>query len=242
MAAKRAPAKPKGPPASRDGHSIEARLNALELLGVAHERSLHALEDRCCWVVLLKTTAVQQAVDNLRAAWRDEDRTRRKAWEDAKKTDSSAQLGNHTMGSQRALLFAHLMSLFKAKVPVDAGPPRAAAEALAGLESIAVDTAVFRLKPRHETFKEGRVWVWQIMLAEQVHPDVRVALQNLTAFRHDDIGLAAQHSTDGPIVKSFGKGKGGKGRGKGAAPAPEAEETAMDEDDAAEPGKPKRQR
>jgi len=216
--------------------SFEARLQRVERIAVAHERTIHCLEDRCTYVVFLKSEQIQTEVLRIRDIWKARDEETR-ADRDARRAPDGAFIP-HPLGSQRALMHAAIFKEMSARVPADRVNEKRAAELLRNLPGREVDQTVHRLKPKHYNPAEGRTWVWQILLSEGVPAPYRAALTTLTAWRHADIGLAQQRSQDGPIIKAIqqltvgkGKGKGGrapkgKGRGGPAEGAPAAGQPA----------------
>lgn len=178
------------------GTRVGDRLARIERLLIAHERQIHTLEDRVQWVVLLKRTSVAQPVLELRDRWRQLQPDR------SAPGLATGPPPKHPLGSQRALVHAAVFKEFVARIPGDS-PARKSAEYLAGLSGQQVDAMVFRLRPKHPGPKEGRVWVWYLLPEEGVAEDYRRALQAVSEFRHEDIGLARARSGDGPLARAM---------------------------------------
>jgi hypothetical protein len=173
---------------------VLGRLSRIERVLLAHERSLHALEDRCSFAIFLKTPAVQQPIEYFRDQWRTADKQRREA--PPAEGQPQAQI---PLGTQHSVVHASIFAAFKTRVPAD-NHARQACEMLAGMVAKDVEAAVFRLRPRHDKPKDGRTWVWQLMVSERCSAEYLGALDKLSAWRSDDIGVGKQHSQDGPLT------------------------------------------
>ena len=84
----------------------------------AHERSVHALEDRARVVIYLQDAEAQKAIIEVRDAWRKADAKRRDEQADAwKEGESKPPLA--ALGSQRSIVYAALLERMAAAVPAD---------------------------------------------------------------------------------------------------------------------------
>jgi hypothetical protein len=196
---------------------LPERVRQLEVLAIAHERGIHALEDWCSYVAIVRSEPRKAKLLQIRDAWREEDDARRKAHKQALETNKEANMAEHKMGSQRALLHAAIFREMAEIAHSTAGLAQEidqAIDAMAKMEANDADAQVFWLKAKHDTPKEDRPWVFQIMLAEGCNPAYRAHLNLIIQFINKELNLARQQSQDGPIVKdmSIKKGKG-KGRG-----------------------------
>ena len=85
---------------------------------------------------------------------------------------------------------------------------------LATMTPESIDASVFRLRPRFDAPKEGRVWIWGLLLSETTVPDYRRCLDSLSKVRIAEMAVLPQHSQDGPIIKWIaGLGAGGNDAG-----------------------------
>ena len=65
----------------------------------------------------------------------------------------------------------------------------------------AVDSCIFRLKPRHQEPREGKVWLWACLLHDAVDPTYRTNLSLAKKVKSEKIYCATQRSFDGPLIK-----------------------------------------
>lgn len=164
-----------------DGGGLAEHVQRVEQLLRAHERQIHALEDWATWVVLLKNGEISAAIVQLRGPV-------------AVPTAGAQLLERAAPGPTPARLAAGAppRGLVRGVLVEGAGGPRCAppCRVLGGPGCGERDRQVFRLRSRHPQPKEGRVWVWHLMVEEGCDPNDRQALQGFTAFRHDDLWLA----------------------------------------------------
>ena len=108
--------------------SLETRLRNAERILVAYERAVHTLEDWACFVFIVKDHSIKEEVVKLRDQWRtlDQERKRRADGAEDMAVEDVPPLAVHPLGSQRALLFALLISRLDAKVPAGSGAAKTA--------------------------------------------------------------------------------------------------------------------
>ena len=91
----------------------------------------------------------------------------------------------------------------------------AAVKELFKLRTAQLDEFFVILKAKHDKPREGRPWVWSLMLAEVVPAEMRAALQAIARWSKENwtglakgIQIAPQHSQDGNIVEWSADGDG----------------------------------
>jgi hypothetical protein len=206
---------------------MDDRVSRLERLAVAHERDIHALQDRCTFVVLVRDPAIQKKVQEARGTWQEADEQRR----------SAAEPADHPLGSLRSHLHEALFREAHDRIPQDRQGARQAAALLQALPKPEIDINVFRLRPKHPEPKEGRAWIFQLTVAGGAAQEYWSSLRTLSKHDCKEIQVAPQRSRDGPLVGELGKG-GGKGKSRKGK-----DRDAMDTEEPGEArGKKKRER
>lgn len=167
------------------------------------------LLDQCSYVVLLKTGEAHKRIDDLRTQWlagekvrRDEHDVAMKAFTTGPGLGDRPKLADHPLGcSMRALLFAAMFEYTGSKLG-DSATERQDVKKLGGLSVEDVESSIFRMKARRETYREGRVWIWAIVLQEEPSVDYfGQILSRCCKISLPDLPFNAQHSQDGPTVK-----------------------------------------
>ena len=182
--------------------TVEAPEGDLERLAVENDQDLDELKHRVSFTLLLKSETVKEELFQLSAEYAA---TRRILVEDD--PPWRAGLQRHPLvGSQRSLLFQKVTQIFQARTPQDHWV-RVYLDLLVALGEGAphqLDYNLYRFRPAaHEAPKEGRVWVWTIMLALSPAP---VFLESLCAVQklcHDDIGLDYHCGKDKAMARSI---------------------------------------
>ena len=192
------------------GEGIEDIVNALIRVVISHERSVHTLEDRCSFAILVIDETVKTEIEQVRDAWRVQDRAAREAREAAREeqalgTAERSMETSSTLGSQRAVIHSLIFEKILAKIPEEGhGQERAAATLLKTMPCKEVENACFRLKPRHDSPKPKFVWMWGLMLSVDHPPQYVEALHvlcNVQQLLKDYVKVAPQRSQDGPTVQ-----------------------------------------
>ena len=144
--------------------SLREIVDALTRVVISHERSVHTLEDRCCFVLLVKDEGVKAEVVQIRDAWRQAQKEQKevaaKEKEKAKEKEATASASSATapstqseqkpLASQRSIVHALLWQKNYAKIPQDQQAAKEAACFLKDMTAEQVEAAVFRLKPSHD--------------------------------------------------------------------------------------------
>jgi hypothetical protein len=195
----------------RKGHgkgAHEILLSAVIPLLTAHERAINDLLDRSSFVCVLKDETLKTGTETVRKHWKSE------SPKDPVPAAAAAASGDqpgamqvdkparepHPLGSQRSVLHRLFFEMLLAEAAPE-HPSRVALEFLSKLDAAQVDAAIFRLKPRHQTLREGMPWAWAFLLKEEASEQYRAALTQAKAVRSSKIFVAPQHSHDGPLVK-----------------------------------------
>mmetsp|Transcript_73708 Transcript_73708/g.208757 ORF Transcript_73708/g.208757 Transcript_73708/m.208757 type:complete len:253 (+) Transcript_73708:4749-5507(+) len=167
------------------------------------DRRVGTLEDRSTFVVVVKNEAAKSQISQLRALWREGEKKRRDAFETAKNGgDANARMQDHPMGaSLRSCMFKVLVELLDTHIPYD-NVLKQRITKLTSMTGKEIDEKlIFRAKPRHPEFKEGRAWVWCFMLNDPFDPTAAAIIKELETIKCEHVFFAPQRSQDGPLLK-----------------------------------------
>ena len=164
------------------------------------------LEDRCSMVILVREAIHQQKFSGIQ---RPPSATRRR--------DQEERPCGSGYGPESGTPFALLTYVFNEINAVTRAPARTegsvAVKEMLKLQTAQLDEFFVRLQAKHDKPREGRPWVWSLMLAEVVPPELRAAVQAVARLSKENraglpkgIQIAPQHSQDGNIVKNILKG------------------------------------
>lgn len=195
------PARGGGSSAPRaSGSSAEQVLSRLIPVVASLERKVGDLSDRSSIVFVVKDESMKEAITQIRDLWKSQDKLRRDAHE-AKGADDGSDMADHPLGGPlRCVIFRTVLELIAKEVPADHPSKRLLT---AGAETTTSDylSTVFRCNPRHPTYREGRPWVWCVLLHERLPEAMLALITALKGLRLEKIATMDQHTADGPLLK-----------------------------------------
>ena len=161
-------------------------------LCISMDPRIRALEDRSSYVCVIKDESLKKEVLTLRAAWKEDEKTRREEHE----ADKTNPLRNHVLGGGfRSVVANVLFELLQREAKARMNQvEQQAISYLVSLDIASLDAAIFRMRPRHPEPKEDRAFLMQ----ENVNS---LAMKSICAFHNATLFFAPQRSQDGPVVK-----------------------------------------
>ena len=123
-------------------------------------------------VCIIKTEADQQMLQQQVSLWVN----LRPAWQ-----AGSTENKPHELGEKRVFLFVAFLQMLKADADLKDATLQASIDALLDADTADLSRWVASFKPRFSEPKSGRVWVWELAISALTSPEMRKALDHLSA-------------------------------------------------------------